>query len=210
MKKLIWFLVFGSLLVPALALAHGRHNGNHENGNHERHHRGSSDQPVSSPVTTPTPPTPPIVPSGNEITLNAYLTGYGIPDNDPAGSDTTYINGSEGHAGGTGTYADPITIAVGYVGEKPDFPQGTIFYVPNVERYFVAKDTCAECHQTPKGVQVWLDQFVGGTNTKGVLSCEDDITGDFTVIENPKSTYKVTAGSIYSGSCTQQFGNTLQ
>jgi len=164
--------------------------------------------PQNPPPSTSPTSTPPATSSG-EIYLTAYTTSYAAGDNDPAGSIITYISGIEGSAGGTGTYQAPITLAVGYVGEKPDIPAGTKFYIPNVRRYFIVADTCAECHQTPKGVQVWVDMYAGDYSGKGVLACEDTITGNYTIIENPSPTYAVVPGSLFNGtSCTAQYGNT--
>ena len=118
--------------------------------------------------------------SANEIRLRAYTTSYTWYDNTPPGSSAIAYSKSDGfptlhtEAGGSGTYVDPITIAVGHVitkGEsKPDFPPGTIFYIPNVRRYFVVEDVCGDgqkpqngpCHKLDSearaaGATVWLD-----------------------------------------------------
>ena len=147
-------------------------------------------------------------PAPAPTTLRAYVTGYGWPDNDPPG---TITSGPRGHAGGSGTYADPITLAVGYVGERPDIPYRTRFYVPNVRRYFVVEDTCAECHRHPAGVNVWVDMWVGGNgrDNAAVLRCEDALTGDHKIVRNPKRGLPVVAGPLYNsatGRCSAQFG----
>ena len=219
-------VVSSSLVVSNASLSNTSTSKNNNGGNHSSGHSSGGNSnppknPVTPPVTPPTTsptstpvvpvtPTPTPTPAAGEVYLNAYTTSYAAGDNDPAGSTITYISGIEGNAGGTGTYANPITLAVGYVGEKPDIPAGTKFYIPNVRRYFVVGDTCAECHQTPKGVQVWVDMYAGNASGQGVLACEDTITGNYTIIENPSSTYAVAAGPLYSGtSCTAQFGNTV-
>jgi hypothetical protein len=153
----------------------------------------------------PTPP--PIVTPAPNGSFTAFLTAYASGDNDPKGTTTTYISGIEGNAGGTGTYQNPITMAVGYVGEKPDYPAGTKFYIPNLRRYFVVQDTCASCHKG-KGGLPWLDVYVGDYSGPGSIQCEESITGNFKVIQNPISTYPVVPGSIYNGSkCSAQYGN---
>ena len=48
-----------------------------------------------------------------ETRLVAYTTGYDYPDNTPAGNAISNPIIHSG-AGGTGTYADPITAAVGH------------------------------------------------------------------------------------------------
>jgi len=145
---------------------------------------------------TPVPPPS----TGNSITFTAYLTSYAAGDNSPAGTGT-YIDGISGNAGGIGTYSSPITIAVGYVGQTADFAPGTMFYVPVLQKYFIAGDTCADCHSdVPKGTTVHLDMWAGNYSGKGVLSCEDAVTGNYTVIENPPSNEPVSIGGLYNGS----------
>src|SRR5262249_39093747 len=58
----------------------------------------------------PTPTTTPPISNSNETAFTAYITGYGWPDNTPPSAN---ISNPVVHqsAGGTGTYADPITIA---------------------------------------------------------------------------------------------------
>jgi len=139
------------------------------------------------------------------VIRNAYITGYGWPDNSPPGS---IVSGS-GRAGGTGTFANPITIAVGYRGAVPDYPYGTRFYVPNVRRYFVVQDTCAECHATPRGASTWVDLWTGGngSNNARVLACESAVTGNHTIIRNPDAHRAVVPGALFNGTtCTRQFG----
>lgn len=219
MKKFVTFLL-AFLMLPAVALAWGGHYGNHKDStndthqnNHSHHSGDGSDTP--DPGTPPSGGTnsgtpAPTTPVGSEISLNVYETSYQSGDNDPAGSDTTFINGADGHAGGTGTYTNPVTIAVGFVGSKADYPAGTMFYFPNIQRYGVVGDTCADCHSVKNGAQVHLDIYSGDYESSAGLACEDAITGNFTVIENPRTTYKVASGTIFNGaSCQATFGNTL-
>jgi hypothetical protein len=140
------------------------------------------------------------------VIAHAYTTGYGWPDNSPPGA---IVSGPAATAGGTGTFANPITIAVGYVGNVLDYPYGTKFYIPNVRRYFVVQDTCAECHSTPSGASTWVDMWTAGngTDNAGVLACEDAVTGNHTIIRNPDSNRAVVPGPLYRGTtCTAQFG----
>lgn len=192
MKK---YLLLGLILMPFIVSAHGFHG-----GSQSHHNRSGSTNPPPVVVLFPVPvPTTPPVTSGSEISLNAYLTSYAAGDNSPAGNGT-YIDGITGSAGGTGTYADPITMAVGYVGNVADYAPGTMFYVVSLEKYFKAGDTCADCHADKGGTQVHLDMWAGNYSGKGVLSCEDAVTGIYTVIENPKNSYPVKVGGLYNGS----------
>jgi hypothetical protein len=122
-----------------------------------------------------------------------------------------------------GTFADPITLAVGATGNNVlDYPAGTKFYIPNVRKYFIVEDECGDgptpasvpCHnlsQAPAGSSVWVDMWAGGdgSNDAAVLACEDTITGNHTIILNPDPNRVVVAGSLFNGTtgiCTAQFG----
>jgi hypothetical protein len=155
----------------------------------------------------------------------AFVTAYGWPDNTPAGCA---ISNPVIHscAGGVGTFADPISIAVGHSLASGldvlDYAAGTKFYIPNVRRYFIAEDTCGDgstpqngpCHsitQAPSGTSVWVDMWAGGTNsnTSATLACEDVITGTHTIILNPDANRTVVSGALFNSSsntCTAQFG----
>jgi hypothetical protein len=166
----------------------------------------TSAPPVVTTTTTSLPPTG----STGTVMSNAFVTGYGWPDNDPPG---TAISSPSIHtgAGGTGTYADPITIAVGFVGSTKDYATGTRFYIPNVRRYFIVEDSCAACHNTPSGSSTWVDMWVGGngSDNSGVLACENALTGNHTIIRNPDANRVVVPGALFNGTtktCTAQFG----
>ena len=159
--------------------------------------------------------------SARETRFTAYLTGYGHHDNTPAGSR---ISDATIHptAGGTGTYRDPITLAVGHsiVNGKDmlDIAAGTRFYVPNLRKYFIVEDTCGDgdspqngpCHTGFEG-RVWLDLWVGGgTATPDELaSCEAAITGERLVIQDPDANYAVTEGPILDSACAAQYGDAV-
>lgn len=183
--------------------------------NRDDHHNNKPPTHTPPPVTPP-PVTPP--PTGSTVTLkNVYTTGYSSYDNTPRGSLNVDLDGHHGQAGGDGTYAHPTTLAVGHSiingKDVPDFPYGTMFYVPNLKKYFSAQDTCGDgnmpqngpCHslsQAPKGATLWLDLYVGPSTSSGVLSCENAITALHTVIENPQQGLPVVAGNTYPG-CVQ-------
>lgn len=201
-------LLFLALSVsPALA-AYNKHHARQSSTNH------ITIAPVSQTVSA-------IVPATGEVRFISYTTGYGWPDNTPAGNAISNPSIHTG-AGGSGTYADPITLAVGHsiIGGKDilDYPAGTKFYVPNLRKYFIVEDTCGDgsspqngpCHTGYEG-HVWLDLWVGGQgqSSSGTLACEDTITDLHLVIENPASNYAVAPGAVYNGSCAQQFGDMI-
>jgi hypothetical protein len=175
--------------------------------------------PTPAPPTTSAPPPP----SSSETQIQAYVTGFSWFDNTPPGSSSIAFPVVHSQAGGTGTYADPITVAVGHVisggTDTPDYPAGTRFYVPNLRRYFIVEDACGDgstpqngpCHQGfPAPATTWIDVWVGGQGgtSTGADQCMDAITDVWTIIKDPAPDYAVVAGQIYGPLCTQQFGNT--
>jgi hypothetical protein len=239
LKRVLCGLILAlCVATPAVAKSHPAAKVEHHK-HHKMHHKHTSTKkkkhkPVKKPVKKPTPtatptptptPTPPIT---QGIDIEAYTTGYGWPDNTPPGGA---ISNPVIHqtAGGTGTYADPITLAVGHSItngiDTLDYPAGTIFYIPNVRRYFIVEDTCGDgsdpqagpCNVGfPSDTTAWVDMWVGGQggNTSAVLNCESfltDTNGDaHLIIENPASDYVVVSGPLFgtNGACTQEYGNT--
>lgn len=181
--------------------------------------------PTPTATATPTPTTTTATPSPSgsvgEVRAQAYVTGYSYWDNTPAGSVDISDPVLHQKAGGSGTYVDPITVAVGHsiIGGKDilDFPAGTRFYVPNLRRYFIVEDTCGDgntpqngpCHTGfPTGAEYWLDVWVGGGSVSKTQSdtCMNALTDVHTVIRNPAANYAVVAGEI-TANCAQ-YGET--
>ena len=193
-------------------------------------------KPVSVPSTTTTPvvtpasvvvapapitvPSTPVVGTAGEARFAAYVTGYSYWDNTPAASAEISNPVLHKKAGGTGTYADPVTLAVGHsiTGGKDmlDYKAGTKFYVPSLRKYFIVEDTCGDgnnpqggpCHTGFQG-HVWLDLYVDGATASRSQSdsCMNAITDVHTVIQNPASSYAVVAGDL-SANC-KQYGETV-
>jgi hypothetical protein len=173
-------------------------------------------------------PTTATEPQGHEARFRSYVTGYSYWDNTPAGSATiAYPRGRfdtlHSRAGGTGTYGNPITVAVGHSisggVSSPRFEPGTRFYIPNLRRYFIVEDQCGDGRRPqtrgcwtgfPEGAQNWLDVWVGGANTDRAVSdrCMAAITKTVTTIVNPRPDYAVAAGDISGRTCTRQYGDT--
>jgi hypothetical protein len=107
----------------------------------------------------------------------AFLTGYSLEDNSPPGTRATSSGRS---AGGTGTFEDPITLAVGYAGGD-EFSMGTVFYVPFVRAYFVVQDRCGACSEPPAQVDYMIDLWVGSDPDD---ACMESITGTHTVVRD--------------------------
>lgn len=168
--------------------------------------------PVTQPATTgapiTSPPTSP--PSGNEIRLpGTYTTGYDYADNNPPGSAQISHPGLHSEAAGTGTYADPITVAVDHLsGGKDQFAPGTRFYVPNLRAYLIAEDTTGETAPGTVHLDVWVDGRTSSVSS--AFDCMSHITGHYLVVQNPAPNYAVIAGSLSANNtCRQLFGDTL-
>lgn len=173
----------------------------------------------------------PVLPasSSERMVKSTYTTAYTWYDNTPAGSATISHPVLHKTASGTGTYSDPITIAVGHslaTGKDVlDFPAGTRIYLPDVRRYFIVEDTCGDgkkpqggpCHQgvNADGTNstIWIDMWIGGQSMSaaGADKCASKVTDVHSAIFNPASNYAVApgAGVIHDGKCDSGYGNAL-
>jgi hypothetical protein len=174
---------------------------------------------TTKPVTTPSKPsaptstsTSPVTTSPGSTTRSFYVTLYGWPDNSPPGGAIAYPK-SDGNptlhntAGGTGTFADPVT----YATDKAELPVGTKVYYPFLKKYFVMEDDCAECDQdwtghSPKPYHI--DLWVGGQGgtTNKVLDCEDTLTQQGNVVVNPPSDEPVVTTPLFNSSTNTCYG----
>jgi hypothetical protein len=157
-----------------------------------------------------------------------YVTAYTWFDNTPAGSPIISHPKVHKAAGGSGTYDDPVTIAVGHSLETGkdvlDYPAGTRIYIPDVRRYFIVEDTCGDgdapedgpCHTGADefgDTSIWLDVWIGGENESAnfVRRCTSKVTGVRKVVFNPADNYVVADGHgvIHDGDCDSGYGNEL-
>jgi hypothetical protein len=151
-------------------------------------------------------------------TQQVWLTFYGWYDNTPPGCGIAYPD-LHSCAGGTGTYADPITFA----SDKSEVPEGTIVWVPRVGKYFVMEDDCTECDQDwsgqgpDGGPKMWhFDLWSGGQggNEFDAIDCEDALTmsnaqGDpqnEAIVIDPPSNEPVNSTPIFNSSTNACFG----
>jgi len=146
--------------------------------------------------------------------MQVYLTGYSYWDNTPPGSAQIARPVIHRRAGGTGTYNDPVTLAVGHVksGSRSamDFQTGTRFYIERLRKYAIVEDLCGDgnrpqdgpCHSGYNG-RPWIDIYVGGQNSDKSYThnCTYRITGVQNVIVNPAPGYPVNSGEITAGGC---------
>ena len=129
-------------------------------------------------------------------TVNVYVTFYGGPDNDPPGStDIAYPNGRHGTAAGTGSYADPITLAT----DPRELPPGTVVYDAQLQKYFVMEDDCDECiTDWGAGHRPHVDLWTAPAGT-ALLTCEDSLTppGQVPLEINPPADRPVDPRPLY-------------
>jgi hypothetical protein len=91
-------------------------------------------------------------------TVQAFMTLYGYVDNSPPGAGIAHPCIHQ-KAGGTGTYANPITFAT----DVSELPWCEIIYVPYMERYFIHEDACSECdHDWRRLHRYRFDMWAGG------------------------------------------------
>jgi len=136
---------------------------------------------------------------GQSKTVSSLVTFYGSRDNCPPGADISYPTIHK-EAGGTGTFADPVTFAAA----KSCFTVGGKVYVPRLKKYFIFEDDCAECDTDCKKGKLHIDCWMGpqipptGPN---LIACENQLTGDSTeqVIVNPASNLAVDVTPLFNG-----------
>jgi hypothetical protein len=172
---------------------------------------------LERPTRSRRAPTASPTPGGHaETRISAYLTGYSYWDNTPPGSSEISHPRVHEVAAGAGTYADPITVAVGHDlssgSDVLDWPAGTRFYLPYLKRYVIVEDTCGDgsspengpCHTGyPSPALTWLDIWVGGQNADRTASdrCMSAITGVHTAIKDPGPDRPVSSGEL-TDDCT--------
>lgn len=152
--------------------------------------------------------------ASREIQFSAFLTGYSYWDNTPPGSSAIARPVIHRRAGGSGTYQDPITIAVGHTirGSKStmDFPTGTRFYFKGLRKYAIVEDLCGDgnqpqngpCHSGYQG-NPWLDIYVDGAKSprSASVQCMNRLTRVHNVVQNPDPDYPVVVGALTESGC---------
>jgi 3D (Asp-Asp-Asp) domain-containing protein len=160
--------------------------------------------PRSSPAAKPEAAAKPTPAQAAALTGRAgkkvavELTGFSFHDNTPEGSPAVCCGVLHRTAGGKGTFADPITVAVAGSDSSMAFKAGTRFYLPRLQRYVIVEDSGASSGSNH--LDVWID---GRDGSKSVTdACMDRITGDSTGELNPPPGRPVIVGPIFSrGKC---------
>ena len=137
----------------------------------------------------------PDVGNGGGQRSSVFVTGYTYWDNSPPGSAQIARPIIHDRAGGTGTWRDPITVAVGF---GPRFPFGTKFYLPELKKYFIVEDLCGACSDGRSGGEYTLDIWLDGSDTSSgrATSCAASITGVQPAIKDPDKNLPVDSGSV--------------
>ncbi|WP_214365396.1 hypothetical protein [Pseudonocardia sp. H11422] len=132
-------------------------------------------------------------------TFTTLVTFYAAYDNDPPGSRAiAYPNARHSEAGGTGTYADPVTLA----GDARELPVGTVVYYAPLRKYFVMEDMCASCIERWESSRTHhVDLWTGSATDSGVTACQEALTpaGPVTVELDPPAGRPVDTTPLYSG-----------
>ena len=132
--------------------------------------------------------------NGGGTRSQIFTTGYTYWDNTPPGSAQISKPVIHDRAGGTGTWKDPITVAV----QPGRFSFGTRFYLPELKKYFIVEDLCGACNDGRNGGAYTLDLWVDGSHLSsgGAASCASRVTRLQPAIEGPKSDLPVARGSV--------------
>ena len=152
---------------------------------------------------------PPIGPSSSPTSVPAFMTLYGFADNSPPGTDIAHPCLHAG-AGGTGTYADPVTFAT----DVAEVGWCVRIYVPYMQRYFIHEDECSECDANWSQSGLYrFDMWAGGDAAsrtapehQALLRCESTWTranapadpNNPTIVVNPPDNLPVTTAPIFS------------
>jgi hypothetical protein len=122
--------------------------------------------------------------------IEHYVTFYTWLDNDPPGNAIAYPHSSfpgtvHDTAGGTGTYANPITTA----SDPSEWAVGTRLYAPFLRKYLVMEDECEACvHDWRQFHKRRLDVWMNSNAASGAMvhDCAHSWTQEWTPIEiNP-------------------------
>jgi hypothetical protein len=184
--------------------------------------------------------------SGCAVWTNVFMTWYGFNDNSCTVETEHDCNtiafpglGPQKHqvaTEGRGTYGDPVTCAASATNSGGDsesaggatLSPGTIVYNPEVKKYFIMEDQCAECTEdylcepdddttpdttAPAGCvndeYMHIDFWMGPSfmqNATNLNNCEDNSTignpyaGTGTVVVNPPDNLPVVTTPLFAGS----------
>ena len=131
------------------------------------------------------------------------VTWYGWEDNSPPGNSIAYPAGGgdptiHAAAGGTGTYADPLTFAT----DRDEYPPGTILYLPFAKKYVIMEDECAQCDSDwsssqERHIDIWMNSD-GSESPDALYGCEGNWTQSAAeVVTMPPANLEVTTAPLF-------------
>jgi 3D (Asp-Asp-Asp) domain-containing protein len=133
------------------------------------------------------------------------VTFYGWEDNSPPGDSISFPQSSgyptvHDAAGGTGTYADPVTFAT----DQAEFAPGTILYVPYIQKYVVMEDDCVQCDTDWASgtyhIDIWMNSD-GTEDPNALTQCADAWTRPSAPIQiNPPANLTVDTTLLFDPS----------
>ncbi|GAY12871.1 hypothetical protein TOK_1421 [Pseudonocardia sp. N23] len=131
--------------------------------------------------------------------FSTELTFYSAYDNDPPGTRAIAYPGTRhSQAGGTGTFADPLTLAT----DPREIPVGTVVYVPTLRKYFVMEDDCEQCISDWGGSRTpHIDLYMPNGDDSSVTACQHQLTpaGRVTVELGAPAGRPVSSTPLWSG-----------
>jgi hypothetical protein len=136
--------------------------------------------------------------TSHSSSVTDYVTFYGWVDNSPPGNAIAHPCIHK-HAGGVGTYNNPVTFA-----EPNDLhgPWCQKIYVPFLKKYFIHEDQCHPCGGVnTHHVDLWMGGDANSTHNpekKALLHCEDKWTRHATVVLNPPSNEPVDTTALFT------------
>ncbi|ROW11507.1 hypothetical protein VMCG_01201 [Cytospora schulzeri] len=137
---------------------------------------------------------------GCSIVSGVKVTYYGSPDNDPPGDATAYnCGGRDYHAGGVGTYANPLSFATA----PGEYNECEIVYFPYMKKYLRMEDYCQACYEDYESGIKHIDIWTGNSTSGGdpETQCENALTPDNvqSVIRSPATSLAVNTAALWDG-----------
>lgn len=146
-------------------------------------------------TSTAMPATGAVAASGPQQSTMIQLTGYGAPDNNPAGSKKISQPVIHQQAGGSCTFSDPVTFASPGSAGSTEFPKGQKVYFPKIKCYGISEDSGA----TKESIK-HIDIYTGDGPKSVTDKCESDLTGKTNIIVNPPAGEPVNPGPLSTSS----------
>lgn len=159
------------------------------------------------------------VPSAGQVVTTVHTAAHTWAEASAAGTAAGKTRAPHQAGEGTGTYEDPITIAVSSGPDGQAIPAGTRIYLPDLRRYFIAEDPCGDgedqCRQggSATGSTLRMDIRIGGEGVSAAAAeaCSRQVADVGAAVLNPAGNYVVApgAGVMHDGKCNAGYGDAL-